>query len=406
MELSEVDIYNPDNYVDGIPHEMFATLRREAPVYLHPTPEGRHFWCVTRHEDLVAVNRDAKMFSSWLGGATMNMDADPANLETQRMMMLNMDPPEHTKLRKIVNKGFTPRMIRDLSDHLEHEAKEIVDAVIERGECDFVSEVASELPLIAIAEFLGVPREERKVIFDLSNRLIGFDDPEFQTSPEDAQIAAGELYAFANELAEARRKEPQDDIISALLHAEVDGERLSDLEFNLFFLLLSVAGNETTRNAISHGMLALIEHPDQYRRLVDDPSVIDSAVEEILRWSTPVMNFKRTTTADATLHGVDIPAGEPVVFWHISANRDDEVFDDPFAFDVTRDPNLHTLHVAFGGGGPHFCLGANLARAEIKVMFQEIAKRIPDMQLAAAPRRLRSNFINGIKEMRVEFSPN
>jgi cholest-4-en-3-one 26-monooxygenase len=360
---------------------------------------------VTRHDDLVAVNRDSKTFSSWLGGATLNMEADPANLETQRMMMLNMDPPEHTKLRKIVNKGFTPRMVRNLSERLERDATAIVDDIIDRGECDFVPDVASELPLIAIAEFLGVPREDRKIIFDLSNRLIGFDDPEFQTSAEDAGVAAMELYAFAQDLADARRKEPKDDIVSALLHAEVDGERLSDLEFNLFFLLLAVAGNETTRNAISHGMHALIEHPDQYQKLVDDPGLLDSAVEEILRWSTPVMHFKRTTTTDVTIHGVDIPAGEPILFWHMSANRDDAVFDDPFTFDVARDPNLHTLQVAFGGGGPHFCLGANLARAEIKVMFKEITSRIPDMQLAAPPRRLRSNFINGIKEMRVSFSP-
>ena len=404
MELSEVDIYDPDNFVDAVPHEMFATLRREAPVYRHDKPDGGHFWCVTRHDDLVQVNRDPKTFSSWLGGATLDMTED--NLETQRMMMLNMDPPEHTKLRKIVNKGFTPRMIRNLQDHLDQEAKGIVDAVIERGECDFVVDIASELPLIAIAEFLGVPREDRKILFELSNRLIGFDDPEFQTSREDAMIAGGELYAFAEALAAERRKDPKDDIVSALLEAEVDGERLSDLEFDLFFLLLSVAGNETTRNAISHGMLALMEHPDQYKKLVDDPALLDSAVEEILRWATPVMNFRRTTTADTVIRDVEIPANEPVVFWHMSANRDDEVFDDPFTFDISRDPNLHTLHVAFGGGGPHFCLGANLARAEMSVMFKEIAKRIPDMQLTAPPRRLRSNFINGIKEMRVEFTPN
>jgi cholest-4-en-3-one 26-monooxygenase len=403
MQLSEVDVYNPDNFVDGVPHEMFATLRREAPVYFHPRPDAKPFWCVTRHEDLVAVNRDPKTFSSWLGGATIDMDNE--GLETQRMMMLNMDPPEHTKLRKIVNKGFTPRMIRALQDHLEDEAKGIVDDIIERGTCDFVSEVASELPLIAIAEFLGVPREDRKVIYDLSNRLIGFDDPEFQTSREDAMTAAMELYAFAESLAADRRTDPKDDIVSALLHAEVDGERLSDLEFNLFFLLLAVAGNETTRNAISHGMLAFIEHPDQYRKLVDDPSLIDGAVEEILRWSTPVMNFRRTTTCDTSIGGVEIPAGEPVVFWHMSANRDESVIDDPFTFDITRDPNLHTMHVAFGGGGPHFCLGANLARAEIRVMFEEIAKRIPEMELAGPARRLRSNFINGIKEMQVAFSP-
>jgi cytochrome P450 len=404
MELSDVDVYDPDNYVDGVPHEMFATLRREAPVYLHPRPNDRPFWCVTRYDDLVAVNRDPKTFSSWLGGATLDMTEQ--ELETQRLMMLNMDPPEHTKLRKIVNRGFTPRMIRNLSEHLEHEARAVVDTIIDRGECEFVTEVASELPLIAIAEFLGVPREDRKVLFELSNRLVGFDDPEFQTSPEDAEVAGAELFAFAQDLADARRKDPKDDIVSALLHAEVDGERLTSLEFNLFFLLLAVAGNETTRNAISHGMLALIEHPDQYRRLVDDPGLLDSAVEEILRWSSPVMNFRRTTTTDTTIRGVDIPAGEIVTFWHVSANRDAEAFDDPFTFDITRDPNVHTLHVAFGGGGPHFCLGANLARAEIRVMFRELVTRIPEMQLAGPARRLRSNFINGIKEMRVTWSPN
>jgi cholest-4-en-3-one 26-monooxygenase len=403
MELSEVDIYDPDNFVEAVPHEMFATLRREAPVFRHAKPDGGHFWCVTRHDDLVHVNRDTKTFASWLGGATLDMTEN--DLETQRMMMLNMDPPDHTKLRKIVNKGFTPRMIRQLQDHLEQEAKGIVDAVVERGECDFVVDIASELPLIAIAEFLGVPREDRKLLFELSNRLIGFDDPEFQTSREDAMLAGGELYAFAEALAAERRKEPKDDIVSALLQAEVDGERLSDLEFDLFFLLLSVAGNETTRNAISHGMHAFMEHPDQYAKLVEDPSLIDSAIEEILRWATPVMNFRRTTTVPAVIHDVEIPENEPVVFWHMSANRDDAVFDDPFTFDITRDPNLHTGHVAFGGGGPHFCLGANLARAEMRVMFLEITKRIPDMRLTAPPRRLRSNFINGIKEMRVEFNP-
>jgi len=402
MELAEVDVYNPDNFVDGVPHEMFATLRREAPVFQHPMPNGKHFWCVTRHDDLVTVNRDSKTFSSWLGGATLNMEADPANLATQRMMMLNMDPPEHTKLRKIVNKGFTPRMIRNLSERLERDATAIVDSIIDRGECDFVPDVASELPLIAIAEFLGVPREDRKIIFDLSNRLIGFDDPEFQTSAEDAGVAAMELYAFAQDLADARRKEPKDDIVSALLHAEVDGERLNDLEFNLFFLLLAVAGNETTRNAISHGMLALMQNPDQYRMLVDDPSLLDGAVEEILRWGSPVMHFRRTATAGTEIRGRAIKEGDKVVIWHISANRDEEVFDDPFTFDITRSPNPQ---VAFGGGGPHYCLGANLARMELRLILTELITRIPDLTLAGEPERLVSNFIGGIKHLPVTWTP-
>ena len=405
MELSEVDLYDADNFVDGVPHEMFATLRREAPVYAHPRPDGSHFWCVTRHADVVTVNRDAKTFSSYEQAVTGLDPMLPENLVTQRMMMLNMDPPDHTKLRKIVNKGFTPRMIRDLMDHLVDETKTIVDGIIDRGTCEFVEDAAAELPLIAIAEFLGVPVEERKVIFDLSNRLIGFDDPEFQTSDNDGQAAAMEMWAYAQQLADERRRQPRNDIVSTLLEAEVDGHRLNELDFNLFFLLLAVAGNETTRNAISHGMHALIEHPEQWQALREDPSLIDGAVEEILRWATPVMFFRRTTTTDVELRGQVIPAGEAVAFWHMSANRDEAVFDDPYTFDIRRSDVQNTLHVAFGGGGPHFCLGANLARAEIKVMFTELLKRMETVELAGPVRRLRSNFINGIKEMPVTFTP-
>jgi cytochrome P450 len=402
MDLAEVDVYDPDNFVDGVPHEMFTVLRREAPVFRHPCPDGGTFWCVTRHADLVTVNRDARTFSSWQGGT--NIDTQAEALDTIRMMMLNMDPPEHTKLRKLVNKGFTPRMIRDLMAHLEQEAGAIVDRIADEGRAEFVEQVAAELPLIAIAEFLGVPVEERKVLFDLSNRLIGFDDPEFQTSFDDAGIAAAEMYEYANELAADRRRTPRDDIVTALIEAEVDGERLSELEFNIFFLLLAVAGNETTRNAISHGMLALVENPEQWRVLGDDPGALDSAVEEILRWASPVMHFRRTATTDTVLGGQRIEEGERVVIWHMSANRDEAVFDDPFRFDVRRDPNEHTMHVAFGGGGPHFCLGANLARAEIKVMLRELVARLDEIALAGPVRRLRSNFINGIKQMPIEFS--
>src|SRR4051794_15386448 len=229
MQLADVDLYDPESFVNGVPHEMFSLLRREAPVYKHPRPDGGHFWCVTTHHDLVEVNRDAKTFSSWASGTTGLDDIAPENLETTRMMMLNMDPPEHTKLRKLVNKGFTPRMIRELQTHLEEESRTIVAEAVERGEFDFVTDVACELPLIAIAEFLGVPREERKVIFDLSNRLIGFDDPEFQTSMEDAGVAAMDMFAFAQDLADRKRANPGDDIASTLLQAEVDGERLNEI---------------------------------------------------------------------------------------------------------------------------------------------------------------------------------
>lgn len=404
MQLEDVDLYDPDSYVAAVPHEMFATLRREAPVFWHEQPDGDGFWCVTRHADLGTVNRDAGLFSSWEKTALMQVP-EPDALEMSRLMMLNMDPPQHTQLRKIVNRGFTPKRIRDLMDVLEQRAQTIVDEIIERGACEFVSDVAAELPLQAIAEFLGVPQEDRRMIFDWSNQLIGFDDPEFRTSEEQAQEAAAQLYAYAEGLAAERQANPRDDIVTALITAEVDGEALTTNEFDLFFLLLAVAGNETTRNAISHGMLALIEHPEERRRLVEDPSLIDTAVEEILRWASPVMHFRRTATRDTVLHDQEIKAGDGVIMWHISANRDEEVFDDPFRFDVGREHNPHTMHVAFGGGGPHFCLGANLARAEIKVMFEALLPRIPDMELTGPARRLRSNFINGIKEMPVSFSP-
>jgi cholest-4-en-3-one 26-monooxygenase len=402
VNLDDVDLYDPDSYVASVPHEMFATLRREAPVFWHEKPEDTGFWCVTRHADVVQVNRDAALFSSWQNSALMEVP-EPDALEMSRLMMLNMDPPEHTQLRKIVNRGFTPKRIRELYSVLEDRARLIVDDIIEKGSCDFVSEVAAELPLQAIAEFLGVPQEDRRRLFDWSNQLIGFDDPEFRTSEEQAQEAATQIYAYAEGLAQERQANPRDDIVTALISAEIDGEALSTNEFDLFFLLLAVAGNETTRNAISHGMLALIEHPDQRQRLLDDPSLIDTAVEEILRWATPVMHFRRTAMADLVLHDQEIKAGDGVLMWHMSANRDEDVFDDPFAFDVGREHNPHTLHVAFGGGGPHFCLGANLARAEIKVMFEALLPRIPDMELAGPVRRLRSNFINGIKEMPVAW---
>jgi cytochrome P450 len=404
VNINDVDLYDPDSFVDGVPEEMFAVLRREAPVFRHPHPDGGHFWCVTRHADLVEVNRNASVFSSWEGGTNIDTPVGEG-LDTSRMIMLNMDQPEHTKLRKIVNAGFTPRRIRELQDILKQRATTIVDDIAEQGRCDFVEHVAAELPLQAIADLLGVPQEDRHKLFDWSNRLIGFDDPEFGNTQERAAGAATEMYAYSQSLAEERRRNPTDDIVNDLLTAEVDGQRLDDLEFNLFFLLLAVAGNETTRNAISHGMLALIQNPDQRQRLLDDPDLIDTAVEEILRWATPVMYFRRTPKVDYELHGQMLPAGDPVAFYHISANRDEDVFDDPLTFDVGRAPDPNSAQNAFGGGGPQFSSGANLARAEIKVIFEELLGRIPDMELDGPVDRLRSNFINGLTRMPVSFTP-
>jgi len=400
VQLEDVDLLDPDVFRGGQHHEMFEVLRREDPVYFHAEPDGPGFWCITRHEDLIAVNRDYEVFSSAEHGI-MIPDIAPGG-EMVREMMLYMDPPRHTRYRLLVNKGFTPRMIGLIEEGLRTKARLIVDNVIEQGSCDFVVDIASELPLQAIAELMGVPQEDRHKIFDWSNRMVGIDDPEFEGDRDSGTEAATELYLYANALAAGRRDDPRDDIVSRLLGSEIEGDTLSEAEFDMFFLLLSVAGNETTRNATSHGMKALMDNPDQFAKLVANPELLPSAVEEILRWATPVLHFRRTALQDYEIGGRQIEAGDKVVMWHISANRDETVFDDPFAFDIERSPNDH---IAFGGGGPHFCLGANLARMELRLVFDEIVRRIPDMQLAGTTEYLRSNFIGGIKHMPVKFSP-
>ena len=411
VPLDEIDLTDPDAYVDRVPHEQFATLRREAPVFWHEDVEGG-FWCVTRHADIVTVNRDWETYSSYRGAVFL---WTPDDLEMSRLMMLNMDPPEHAKLRKLVNRGFTPRRIRELQEVLARRATTIVDEVIEAGSCDMVEAVAAELPLQAIAEFLGVPQDDRHLVFKWSNTMIGSDDPEYASEKDETgqtaetMAASVELYAYAQALAEDRRAHPRDDIVSDLVHAEVDGDVLSDTDFNLFFLLLAVAGNETTRNAISHSVLALADNPDQRAWLREDPARWEPAVEEMLRWSTPVMHFRRTATRDTVLGGQAIAEGDRVVIWHISGNRDEAVFTDPYRLDLGRTPNEHLSstagnHVAFGGGGPHFCLGAKLARAEMRVMLEEVVGRLGDFEVDGPVQRLRSNFINGIKHLPIAWS--
>ncbi len=410
-----IDLNDDGNFVDGVPHHWFRLLRQEAPVCRHPDPEGHgdFYWCVTRYEDCVRVNRDFEHFSSARAGALFN-DMDPDQLDQQRLMMLNMDPPMHTRYRRLVNKGFTPRMVRDLEATIVAYANDIVDAVCERGRADFVEDLAAELPLLVIAEIMGVPREDRRQVFDWSNRMIGREDPEFQgpaargdSTPgaeayEEAARASMELFAYADQLTAKKRAQPGEDMLSVLTHAEVEGESLSQLELDLFFLLLAVAGNETTRNLMSGAMTAFFAHPDQWRRLVTDRSLLPTAVEEMLRFVTPVMHFRRQATTSLELGGQDIAEGDKVVFWHTSANRDESAFASPDAFEVGRQPNNH---IAFGGGGPHFCLGANLARMEITVLFDRILDRLPDIEQAGPVQRLRSNFINGTKHLPVSFAP-
>jgi len=393
--LDDIDLTNPDAFVAGVPHEWFTRLRREAPVFWHPEVDGSGFWAVTSYNEFVTVNRDPQTYSS-SRGAVFLWDMPEEALEQQRLLMLNMDPPLHTRYRLLINKGFTPRMVSALEDTMRDRTREILDRVADRGECDFVVDVAAELPLQVIADLMGVPQEDRHKLFDWSNRMIGGNDPEYGLTEEDTAVASMELYAYAAELANQKRANPSDDLISVLSQAEVDGERLSGLEIDLFFLLLSVAGNETTRNLISHGLVALLEHPDQLAKLRANPDLMGSTIEEMLRWASPVMQFRRTAMVDHELGGQPIKDGDKIVFWHISANRDETKFDDPFTFDIARSPNEH---VAFGGGGPHFCLGANLARMEIRVMFEELLARFPEMEITGEVSRLRSNFINGIKHI-------
>ena len=411
-DLSDIDLLNPDAFVEQKHHEWFRRLRAEAPVYWFSDGEDG-FWNVVKHEDVVLVNRDSALFSSERAGTQifsrrrareMGVDLEEGaeyGSTARGVIMLEMDPPKHTRYRLLVNKGFTPRMIGLLEQALRTRATHIIDQVIERGQADFVVDIASELPLQAIADIMGVPQEDRVKLFEWSNRMIGAGDPEFMNN--ESGNAMAELFAYSHQLADQRRVDPRDDIVTKLLNTEIDGDKLSELEFDMFMMLLSVAGNETTRNATAHGMYALLENPDQFAYLKEDPEGrMEVAIEEILRWASPVLHFKRTTTADTEIRGVDIKEGDAVVMWYISANRDEDIFDDPYTFDVTRDPNPQ---IAFGGGGNHFCLGANLARMELRLIFEEISKRMPDMQLAGEPDRLRSNFIGGIKHLPITYTP-
>jgi len=408
VNLSEIDIFSPDIYVDGPPHDAFRVLRREAPVFFHKEPAdprgyrpaGPGFWVLSKYDDVKMASRSPQLFSSWKGGTNI-WDLPQPQLDQVRLMMLNMDPPKHRQFRAIVSKAFTPRMVRALLPRVRQMATKIVDGIARKGECEFVSEVAALLPMEVICEMMGIPEEDRAHINELSNKLVGFDDPEFQGGIEDAQAASAGMFMYASKLAERARREPADDLATALLHAEVDGERLSDFEFNSFFLLLSIAGNETTRTVTTNGMKALIEHPDQRRLVVENPALVESAVEEILRYTPAVHYFRRTVTEDTEIRGVKIREGEKITMWYPSANRDEDVFRDPDTFDVRRSPNDH---LAFGIG-EHFCIGSNLARMELNVIFEELLKRVPDMELVGPVRRLRSNFVNGVKEMRVTFTP-
>ncbi|MBW2229928.1 MAG: cytochrome P450 [Deltaproteobacteria bacterium] len=416
MKLSDVDLSDPEFWIAPIEvrEAAFKTLREEAPISFTeefepppdmPLPKGPGYWSLTRHRHILEASRNPEVFCSGKG-ATSVIDMPEQMLEFFGGM-INMDEPRHTKQRKIISRGFTPRSLKRIEDAVDRRAARIVDRIIERGECDFVAELAAPLPLEIICDMMGIPESQSQFIFERSNKILGLGDPDYMAEGENPIMAAmgagAELAGLMREMATARRKSASDDLTSALINATADEDVLTDAELASFFILLVVAGNETTRNAISHGIKALCDNPGERARWAADfEGLAPVAVEEIVRWSSPVIYMRRTLTRDYRMDDVEMREGDKVALWYASANRDADVFVDPFRFDITRTPNEH---LGFGGPGPHYCLGANLARREITAMFRQIFERMPDLEITGAPERLASNFVHGIKRMPCRFTP-
>ncbi len=399
------DFTDPDIYAERLPVDELAEMRRVAPIWWNEQPNGvggfddGGFWVVTKHKDVKEVSRRSDVFSS-LEKTALPRYKDgtvQAQLETGKFVLLNMDAPHHTHLRKIVSRAFTPRAVEKLRDDLRERARSIVKIAAAEGSGDFVEQVSCELPLQAIASLMGVPQEDRKKLFHWSNQMVGDMDPEFATN--DSMGASIELITYGMQMAAERAANPGDDLVTKLVQADVDGHKLSDDEFGFFVILLAVAGNETTRNSITQGMMAFADFPDQWELFKRERPA--TTADEIVRWATPVTSFQRTALEDTELGGVDIKKGQRVVMFYRSANFDEDVFEDPYAFDIMRDPNPH---VGFGGTGAHYCIGANLARMTIDLMFEAIADEMPDLTPLASPERLRSGWLNGIKHWQVDYT--
>jgi cytochrome P450 len=408
VTLSEINLANPEVFVRGEQHAIFRLLRAGAPVHWNaPSEFGQGFWSITRYDDVMQVSRDPMTFISGKGitmyDTTEGMDPQMLEQSALGKMMIMTDPPRHVRLRRLVNKGFTPRMIAQLEPHVRRIVTEILDRAAPMGECDFVTDIAARLPLAVICDMMGVPQKDAPYMFELTNRTLGSDDPEYQTGgdqQETANQAWQAMFQYFGGLVMERRADRRDDLISVLVGSEIDGEQLTDLELLYFCALLILAGNETTRNATTGGMLALLEHPDQRARVLANPELLPTAIEEILRWTSPVTHMARVATRDTTVGGQAIREGDRLALWYPSANRDEAIFPDPERFDVGRTPNDH---LAFGIG-EHFCLGAGLARLELRVMFEELLRRLPDIELAGPVERLRSTFIGGIKHVPVRYA--
>jgi cholest-4-en-3-one 26-monooxygenase len=404
------DPTDPDVNAAGIPHEQFRALRLTAPVqWIEQPPSSRRgmsrdsgpgYFAVTRHVDVAAVSRNSKDFSAWDNTAVVRYNGDDVNresLEQTRVMLLNQDAPDHAVMRRIVSRAFSPRAIAALHQSTVERTHSLLDQALGAGSGDFVDQVAAELPLQVIADLIGIPQEDRRTIFDWANLMVVDSDPEIQGDRVDA---AAQLVLYAMELAADRKQNPREDLVTQLIQADQDGRGLTDDEFGYFVILLSVAGNETTRNAITHGLNAFLDNPNQWAlwRAERPPTMVD----EVIRWATPVTCFQRTARHDVEVGGTLVPAGHRVAMFYASANFDEDVFAEPHRFDITRDPNPH---LAFGGHGAHYCLGANLARQEVAVLFDVLADRAPDISKVAEPRRLRHSWVHGVKELRVQYAP-
>ena len=411
VPLSDVDLgtwnfwAQDDDFRDG----AFATLRREKPISFWEIPEqderdaGSGHWAVTRYDDVHYASRHPHIFSSV---PNITLGDNIPELSEFFGSMIVMDDPRHQRLRNIVSRAFTPRVVARTEESVRERARRLVDAMIAKhpdGTGEVVAELAGPLPLQVICDMMGIPEEDHQTVFHWTNVILGFGDPDLTTDLDEFVHVSMEFGAYASALADDRRASPCDDLTTSLVEAEVDGEKLSSSEIASFFMLLAIAGNETTRNAISHGVLALTRYPDEREKWWSDfDGLTHSAVEEVVRWASPVVYMRRRVTEDTELNGVRMTAGDKVSMWYCSANRDGAKFDDPYTFDVTRDPNPH---VGFGGGGTHFCLGANLARREIAVAFEELHRRIPDIVATEEPARLLSAFIHGIKQLPVAWTP-
>ena len=399
-----IDLTAPETYQGGVPREVFKYLRNEEPVYWHEDPEqGVGFWAITRHEDLDFISKNPLMFSSAEKSCLLH-ESDPEMLPLLQMQLINMDPPQHLKYRRLVRSAFTPKKVDSYTERFQEIARDIVNQAVEGGECEFVEDVASELPLIAICELMGVPLDKRKRLFELTNIMLGMDDPELATTQEDGTNAMMEMFFLAQELAAQHKANPQDDIVNVLLNGTVEEEPLTEEEFCHFFLLLIVAGNETTRTVTSQGMRLLMENPEQYQQLVDNPELLEGAIEEFLRYDPAVIAFRRTAMEDVEIGGKQIKKGDKIQLYYPAANADENVFTDGDTFDITRAEreDVKNAHRAFGIG-EHFCMGSHLARLELRVIFEEILKRIRNPHFNGDVNWLRSNFIHGIKAMPIAF---